>query len=659
MRKLTYSIIIGIVLMAMSVNTVAAANKNVDKVIYLKASRYGYLPSEIIVNQGDTVRIHLSSEDVTHGFYLEGYNLELEDTPSDDVANSIEFTASRSGKFYFRCSATCGPLHPIMVGKFTVLPSNGYYWFLLIIITGLMALWTTWRKRGLRVSNYGLKKIKLTHKWPILKQILLQRWFQYVAILPNLSVLVLIIATGLLGISVGSANLATVFVWLVWWPLLLLVLIPLTGRLWCAMCPIPAPGEWLERHSFIGKGLEKPRSVTVRKWPRRLKNIWLQLGTFLIATIFSASIITSPAGTAWILISLVVMSATLSLIFGRRVFCRYVCPIGGLIGLYALVAPLEVRVDDKMICREHRGQECAKGSDKSYGCPWVELPWNLDRNTYCGFCMECLKGCPENNVSVNLRPVGTDLLVKKGRNLDEAFKALVMVGCAFIYIAVFFGPWTWLKDLVSAGNGVSFILFALMVIVLSLIIFPICQYSAVWLGRSMGEKEKPSWKKLLLPILELKARMFFRSREPVLLQTDTYLDAFQEDEHLGKLPPLNSMFIDSSYTFIPLGLSVWMIFSISFLLANSGYILPVLSDPFGWGWDLFGTKEFVWKPYWAPWVKYFKLVVLLTGEYYAIKLGFEIYRNQNVDWARAWYANIPQAVLIITVTIMFGWLFLQ
>ena len=33
--------------------------------------------------------------------------------------------------------------------------------------------------------------------------------------------------------------------------LVILLLVPVGGRLWCTMCPIPAPGEWLQRRALV------------------------------------------------------------------------------------------------------------------------------------------------------------------------------------------------------------------------------------------------------------------------------------------------------------------------------------------------------------------------------------------------------------------------
>src|SRR3982750_2872690 len=91
------------------------------------------------------------------------------------------------------------------------------------------------------------QRINLLAHFPALKTILKSRLFQPVMMLVMLFFFVLAILTGLLGTQAGSRNFGIVFVWIVWWALLIIVLVPGFGRLWRAMCPIPAPGEWLQR----------------------------------------------------------------------------------------------------------------------------------------------------------------------------------------------------------------------------------------------------------------------------------------------------------------------------------------------------------------------------------------------------------------------------
>jgi heme/copper-type cytochrome/quinol oxidase subunit 2 len=89
-----------------------------ERVFHVHASSFEYHPGILKVNPGDRVTIHLTSMDVVHGLYIDGYDLDVQADPGQ--SQSITFTADRSGSYRFRCSVTCGDLHPFMIGKFTV-----------------------------------------------------------------------------------------------------------------------------------------------------------------------------------------------------------------------------------------------------------------------------------------------------------------------------------------------------------------------------------------------------------------------------------------------------------------------------------------------------------------------------------------------------------
>jgi len=114
-----------------------------DRTFQVQASRFEFTPGVLNVNPGDRVTIELISMDVVHGLYLDGYNLQVTSDPGQTA--SLTFVADRSGSFRFRCSVTCGDLHPFMIGKLRV-GSNT----LLLRSIGLMAVVVAavgWRKR--------------------------------------------------------------------------------------------------------------------------------------------------------------------------------------------------------------------------------------------------------------------------------------------------------------------------------------------------------------------------------------------------------------------------------------------------------------------------------------------------------------------------------
>ena len=93
-----------------------------ERTFRIEASSYEFSPGVIRANPGDQVTIELTSMDVVHGLYLDGYGLEVDADPGQ--IESLTFTADRSGTFRFRCSVTCGDLHPFMIGKLHIGPNT-------------------------------------------------------------------------------------------------------------------------------------------------------------------------------------------------------------------------------------------------------------------------------------------------------------------------------------------------------------------------------------------------------------------------------------------------------------------------------------------------------------------------------------------------------
>ena len=109
-----------------------------ERTFTITAHKYAFDPAVLRVNRGDTVHIRLLAKDVTHGFYLEGYDRDAKARPQDTVfwarrpsqgkdfqqVDEITFVADRGGKFRYRCSTTCGYMHPFMQGELIVSPNS-------------------------------------------------------------------------------------------------------------------------------------------------------------------------------------------------------------------------------------------------------------------------------------------------------------------------------------------------------------------------------------------------------------------------------------------------------------------------------------------------------------------------------------------------------
>lgn len=114
-----------------------------ERVFRIQASRFQYSPAVLRVNPGDRVTLELVATDVVHGLSIDGYDFELAADPGQTVRRS--FIAGQPGAFRFRCTVTCGNLHPFMIGKLYV-GQNTLLWrasasILLVVGFGLWRLW--------------------------------------------------------------------------------------------------------------------------------------------------------------------------------------------------------------------------------------------------------------------------------------------------------------------------------------------------------------------------------------------------------------------------------------------------------------------------------------------------------------------------------------
>jgi polyferredoxin len=408
---------------------------------------------------------------------------------------------------------------------------------------------------------------------PVVRTVLRNRWPQLLAQMVTLAGFVFVILAGLLGSPVGGANFAIIFVWIVWWTVLKLFFIPLGGRAWCSICPLPMPGEWLQRGALLGpRG--KPRGLGW-KWPARLRGSWLQAGAFAGIGLFSAVTLTQPGVTGWVLLAIIALATVTGLVFERRAFCRYLCPIGGITGLYANLAPVEVRIKDPAICIQHPEKSCYQGSAEGYGCPWGVFPAALRENSPCGLCMECLRTCPKDNIAVNIRPFGSDTGHRLSSRLDTAAFALVMLSSALVFSALFLGPWGKLKAAAYAIGQPSWMMYASAFLVFTTLILPGLFFLAVWASRRIS----------------------------------------------GSLLSIRKAFATQAQALVPLGLMAWIGFTISFALIKLPVILTVLSDPLGLGWNLFGTARIAAFPDLSGFSSILEIIALLTGLFWSVRVA--------------------------------------
>jgi len=116
------------------------ATTPVERTFQIEASQFAYSPAVLSVNPGDRVTIELLATDVVHGLSIDGYKLETTSDPGQTAR--LTFVADRQGSFRFRCTVTCGNLHPFMIGKLQV-GQNELLWrgALLAVLALIAGVW--------------------------------------------------------------------------------------------------------------------------------------------------------------------------------------------------------------------------------------------------------------------------------------------------------------------------------------------------------------------------------------------------------------------------------------------------------------------------------------------------------------------------------------
>ncbi len=267
---------------------------------------------------------------------------------------------------------------------------------------------------------------------PRVAKVLRNRKFQFFLILPNQLVFWLVILLGLVGTVVPGLNFATAITWYIWFCLVFVMMV-VVGRAWCAMCPFGGFAEWVQRLTFwnrtqrrLGLGRRLPESVA-------RYGFLLSVASFLLLTwveeYFNIAGPGGPWATSFMVLGIVAAALAFFLIFERRTFCRYFCPLSALIGTVGAMGSVAgFRARDREVCLTCATKECMRGGVDGYGCPWYTWPASADSNLSCGLCSECYKGCSHDNIGLFLQPPLTSVIAPTRRRADVAWSVALLWG---------------------------------------------------------------------------------------------------------------------------------------------------------------------------------------------------------------------------------------
>ncbi|MEA5477301.1 sigma 54-interacting transcriptional regulator [Pseudanabaena galeata UHCC 0370] len=281
-------------------------------------------------------------------------------------------------------------------------------------------------------------RFNLLNAFPDLRRFLRSDWFpDRINYGFTFTFFAIVVATLFLAPQTRDRNIALNFFWAWWWPLIL-ISFPFVGRLWCSICPFMIYGEVVQKLSLW----LFPRQLKSwnRDWAERWGG-WFLFGLFVLIYLWEElwDLQNTAYLSAYLLLLITAGAMICSLIFERRYWCRYLCPIGGMNGLFAKLSMTELRAQQGTCSAECTTYQCYKGGIQkgegleTNGCPLYSHPAQLQENRDCVLCMTCLKACPHRSVEFNLRPPAIELWTTHVPRTYEVALLLLLLGGAFLH----------------------------------------------------------------------------------------------------------------------------------------------------------------------------------------------------------------------------------
>lgn len=216
---------------------------------------------------------------------------------------------------------------------------------------------------------------------------------------------------------------ANYLIWGLWFPLVFLSVI-FTGRSWCGiLCPMGAATEWTNK-----VGLQ-------RKIPRWIRWEGTPAVSFIVTTILGQTVGVRDHAEAAAEIFGVTMLAALIVgyLYGRkkRVWCRHLCPIGRLLGLYSRLGAIQFA---PQVRRPGRDAYSEKGA-----CPTMIDLVGKNESRHCIECFRCVNPTAKGSIRMEFRRPGAEI-----ENIRENRANPAEAWLLFLDTGVALGAFLWL-----------------------------------------------------------------------------------------------------------------------------------------------------------------------------------------------------------------------
>ncbi len=382
---------------------------------------------------------------------------------------------------------------------------------------------------------------------------------------------------------------ANYVMWGLWFPLVFLSVI-FTGRSWCGiMCPMGAASEWAN-----GVGLK-------RAIPRWLSWEGTPIVSFLFITVLgqTVGVRDHPEAIAEVFGGTILMAIVIGYFYGKRkrAWCRHMCPIGLLLGVFSRIGAVQFTPKRK-----------APGGDRwteKGVCPtMIDLP-RKEESRHCIECFRCVNPNAKGTVAMRLRPPGEEV-----ENIRDHHPNGWEIIFFFLGTGIAIGGFLWL------------ILPHYMTLRLGIAEFFIDR-EQFWVG-----DPGPSWLMSVHPDrrevfnwIDFFSIITFMSGFMVLfscvLTITTGISAWLSGKFGGD-KTFRSRFIELGYQYAPIAM-------VSLVIGLGSELFNVF------GWMGFGEEIIGWS----------KGILFGAAWFWCIRLGYKILENQGVKESNRWLAMVP------------------
>lgn len=181
--------------------------------------------------------------------------------------------------------------------------------------------------------------------------------------------------------------------WGLWFPLVFLSVI-FTGRSWCGLlCPMGAASEWANK-----VGLQR----TIPAWVR-----WegTPIISFLFITILgqTVGVRDHPEAVAEVFGGTMLAAILIGFVYGRRkrAWCRHMCPIGLLLGVFSRLGAVQFAAKDPQVGGDRRTEKTI--------CPtMIDIPYKQE-SRHCIECFRCVHPGVKSGLFLRLRNPGQEI----------------------------------------------------------------------------------------------------------------------------------------------------------------------------------------------------------------------------------------------------------